>query len=250
LNKETKALAMVGNKVTEVKAVSMNTKKTSSASESDKFHSSTIGTNEDATQAEDRAFARRQELRRAKSGKTATRNTSNKGSSSVGIAIGSFFAAVAVLGIFVAVAIPAYQDYLRKTNAAKIIEQFRINGPDRSWYAYSDNELSAIASQENVALPKMVDKTTRLDSAVGVSNELQYNYTLLDISSDSVSWASLKNTLEKSMVNWVCTTKHFVEAFISKGVTVSFAYFGNDRRLIGVLSVEPFRCASARRAAE
>lgn len=249
LNKETKALTMVGNKVTETKAVSMNNNIKHPAAENNRSLRSTIGANEDPAQAEDLAFARRQELRRAKSGKTAAKNKSNKGSSSAGVAIGSFFAAVTFLSFFVAVAIPAYQDYLSKAKAAKIVAQFRINGPDRSWYAYSDNELAAIASQENVALPKMVDRTTRFDSAVGVSNELQYNYTLLDISSESVSWNSLRNTLEKSVVNWVCTTKHFVESFISKGVTVSFAYFGNDRRLIGVISVEPSRCASAWRSA-
>jgi hypothetical protein len=90
----------------------------------------------------------------------------------------------------------------------------------------------------------MVDKDTRLDSTIGIAGAFQYNYTLVNVNSEINSWDSLKIVLEKSLVRWVCTTEYMFETFIRKEVTVSFAYFASDRRLLGVISVEPSRCAS------
>jgi hypothetical protein len=178
------------------------------------------------------------------------KNANNKSSFSTVIAIASIFVTIAVVGVFVAAAISTFQNYTSKTKAAKIADLPQITTSSRIANAYTDDELSAIAAQENAALPKMIDHTTRLDSAIGVANEMQYNASLIDLNFESVAWTSLKNTLEISLINWVCTTRHIVEVFISKGVIVSFAYFGQDKRLIGVISVQPSRCASVSRSSE
>jgi Tfp pilus assembly major pilin PilA len=238
MSKETRALTAVGNVITQVKPVSVSAKSVTYVTEKNKSLGSKIGAGERHAKADVGLTSKKQSSPDVRSGAVAVKNRNFK----------SIFVAVAVIGIFVAVAISTYQNYLSKTNSTKLTSQRRVTDTFRVASAYTDYELSAIASQENVTLPKMVDKSTRLDSIIGVSDELQYHYTLVDTDSDSVSWASLKDTLERSLVNWVCTTRHIVEVFISQGVTVSFAYFGNDKRLIGVISVEPSQCATKKRS--
>ncbi len=109
---------------------------------------------------------------------------------------------------------------------------------------YTDAELAAIASQINarLQLPRMIDNVTRLDSTVGAKNILQYQYTLVGIPTANISEQILKDELETNIVNNVCTSKELVKYFISKGVTVSYAYYGSDGNLIGVISVAPSQC--------
>lgn len=116
--------------------------------------------------------------------------------------------------------------------------------PEAASATYTDTELAEIASQINarLQLPRMVDNVTRLDRTVGAENILQYQYTLVNIPTANISEQILKDKLEKDIVNNVCTSKELVKHFIHKGVTVSYAYYGNDGRLIGVISVAPSQC--------
>lgn len=234
MSKETRALTAVGNVITQVKPVMVSGKAPASATDKNKSLNSKSGINGRSAETNSALASKKQ---------SASANKSETAAANSGFSR-NIFIACAVIGIFAAAAIFTYQNYSSKANSTKLTSQRRATDTFRVASAYTDYELSEIAAQENASLPKMIDKSTRLDSVIGVSDELQYHYTLIDIDSDSVSWASLKNTLEISLVNWVCTTRHIVEVFISQGVTVSFAYFGNDKRLIGVISVEPSRCSS------
>jgi len=238
MSKETKALITVDGVVTQVKPVPVSSK-TATLVRAVPL-SGTARVNSSAANS----TVEKQPLATVRFGRVVVKNEVYK--SAAFIAISSFFVAVAVVVFLMTVVIPVYHHYVNYVYNTKVAGIAGQQAPDtfRVASAYTDYELSSIASQEHTEPPKMIEQTTRLDSIVGVSDELQYNFTLVDISSGGVSWASVRSILEKSLVNWVCTTRHLVETFINKGVTVSFAYFGNDRNLIGVISVEPPRCAS------
>jgi hypothetical protein len=227
MSNETRALTMIGNKVQATKAVSVNGK--TSVLE---FAEKNSASSSPKKVAEKVAYP------------DAIISTADEqhGNSAVRTA-GRVFMAVSVLGILVAAAIFAYRGYLANTKSAKAVEQHSIGQAPRATSSYTNEELSEISSKANANLPRMVDKDTRLDFTIGVSDSFQYNYTLVNNNSEDISFGSLTSTVEKSLVKWVCTTKSTLDDFIKRGVTVSFAYFGNDRRLIGVISVDPSQCA-------
>ena len=104
-----------------------------------------------------------------------------------------------------------------------------------------DEELTKSVSQINANLPRMVDTETRLDSAVGSNKNLRYNYTLVNYSEKTLSADALNNAVGKNIVNEVCTAKE-TKVFIKNGVTISFAYHGNEGKQITVISVAPSQC--------
>lgn len=98
------------------------------------------------------------------------------------------------------------------------------------------------ANDLNAKLPTMVSSDIRLDSAVGVGRVFRYNYTLLNHSSSDVSAKDIDNAFGgKMIVNKVCTSKE-VQVFVRNGVTMSYAYYGNDGKQITIISVAPSQC--------
>lgn len=99
------------------------------------------------------------------------------------------------------------------------------------------------ANQVNSKLPIMVDANTRLDSTIGLNKQFRYDYTLVNYSSSQVSGSQLQNALGKKLINNVCTSKA-LHVFVKDGVTFSYAYFGNDGKLITIISVAPSQCGA------
>jgi len=274
MGKETRALTTVGGVITQAKPIPISGKTVSPATEKNRLNrlnSPKSGDGGKSTSSGDplqfnfttgvsstdggrsipssvSSSSQKQFSSGIKSRSVSSKKSNNKGTSSEITTAASIFIAIAIAGILAAIVIPAYQNYIATAKVANKAKQLATDTFQKARF-YTDEEVSAIAAQANATLPKMVDRKTRLDSTIGVSDEFQYNYTLVDIDSESISWASLKKTLEIYLVNWVCTSRRIVEVFISKGVTVSFAYFGKDRELIGVVSVAPSQCASRNRAA-
>jgi len=229
MSKETRALTTIGGKVQETKSVPVNSKTTASKS--------TAGNSERSS-------------KKGADGKTSTSKTATTPHEQIvpvqrswkKVSLLSFVAA-AVIGILATIATFTYRSYILDAKNTEIVDQNSDSPTRQISSSYSDEELASIASQENIGLPRMVDKDTRLDFTVGVSDTFEYNYTLINNNSKDISFASLSTAVEKSLVKWVCTTKSNLDRFVTKGVTVSFAYFGKDKQLIGVISVEPSQCA-------
>lgn len=100
------------------------------------------------------------------------------------------------------------------------------------------------ADKLNSKLPMMVDANTRLDSTIGLNERFRYNYTLVNYSSAQISSSQIHNVLGQKLVNNVCTNKE-MQAFVNNGVTVSYAYFGNDGKEITVISIAPSQCSGS-----
>jgi hypothetical protein len=106
---------------------------------------------------------------------------------------------------------------------------------------FIDEALLKTASEINSKLPMMVDSETRLDSTVGLNKSFRYNYTLINYASSSVSASELNSALGQKLINNVCTSKE-MQVFVKNGVTVSYAYFGNDGNQVTIISVAPSQC--------
>jgi len=65
-----------------------------------------------------------------------------------------------------------------------------------------EQEMIKTAGEMNKNLPVMLDSETRLDSVSALpENIFQYNYTLINISSDSLDIAGFQNYLEPMLIN-------------------------------------------------
>jgi hypothetical protein len=106
-----------------------------------------------------------------------------------------------------------------------------------------DAELLQTASKLNERLPMMVDAETRWDSTVGIDKTMRYNYTLINYSASNLPVQEFRGALEAKLVNNVCTTKE-MQVFVKNGVTVTYAYYGNEGKEITVIAVEPSRCGA------
>ncbi len=104
-----------------------------------------------------------------------------------------------------------------------------------------DSVLLKLASELNSKLPMMVDSQTQLDSTVGVNKVFRYNSTLVNYSSSEMSAAYIQNKLKENIINNVCTTEE-MQVFVSNGITITYAYYGNKGKLITVISVPPASC--------
>lgn len=87
----------------------------------------------------------------------------------------------------------------------------------------------------------MIDSETRIDSTVVLNKNLQYNITLINYPSFSVSASELNNAFGQTIINNVCAEKR-AQTFRKHDVTVSYAYFGNDGKKITTISVLPSQC--------
>ena len=104
-----------------------------------------------------------------------------------------------------------------------------------------DGVLLQTSSKLNEKLPMMVNSETRLDSTVGTNKTMRYNYTLINYSATNISAQDISKALGQKLVNNVCTTKS-MQIFVKNGITVSYAYHGNEGKQITVISVAPSQC--------
>ena len=104
--------------------------------------------------------------------------------------------------------------------------------------------LERAAEKFNEDMPMMINDETRADSVESEGTELIYNQTLMKISSWNVDAYSIKGAFEEPIVSSVCDAED-MEFFIESGVTISFAYYGNDSNLIFKISVDKSTCEQA-----
>lgn len=88
----------------------------------------------------------------------------------------------------------------------------------------------------------MVDKETQLDSTIGgPGKKFTYLYTLVNFSSQEISWQQFNNSLSTNLRNSVCSSKE-MEVFFKNGVQVVYKYRGKDGVIIGDIVINPSDC--------
>ncbi len=84
--------------------------------------------------------------------------------------------------------------------------------------------LSQAVSEVNRRCPMMVDQETRLDNAIALpGNEFQYNYTLINTSSNSIDVSTVESLMRPTLLNMIKTTPE-LKVFRDYRTTMSYSY--------------------------
>jgi len=99
--------------------------------------------------------------------------------------------------------------------------------------------LMEIASEMNKSCPIMIDNATRLDNLIVLpDNVFQYNYTLVNMTKDSVKIDDLRNYLEPTIINFVKTNPDMKKMRDFK-ITVNYYYKDKTGVYLFTISVKP-----------
>lgn len=102
-----------------------------------------------------------------------------------------------------------------------------------------DKVLMITASELNKSCPIMIDNATRLDNAIALpDNIFQYNYTLIDMSKDSVNIDELQAYLKPTIANFVKTNPD-MQTMRDNKVQVNYYYKDKAGVYLFTISVKP-----------
>jgi hypothetical protein len=105
-----------------------------------------------------------------------------------------------------------------------------------------DQALVKVSAQMNRRMPVEVDKDTRLDKvSAEPGQQLTYHYTLTSIRSSEVNADEFQRLAKPQLKTRLCNSRE-MQNFLKSGVTVSYAYRGNDGRGIGQVKFAPSEC--------
>ncbi|MEW5740439.1 MAG: hypothetical protein AB1938_16035, partial [Myxococcota bacterium] len=110
-----------------------------------------------------------------------------------------------------------------------------------------DDELQAQATEIRSKSPTMVDKSTRLDTALYENRLFTYHYSQLAHPSTDYGPAQRKkyaDLLRQQVVGRACTGAA-LKPYIDAGVSFRYVHFGSDNRLIAEVTVAKSDCAAA-----
>ncbi len=87
-----------------------------------------------------------------------------------------------------------------------------------------DQAMMQAASELNKSCPMMVDAETQLDNAVALpGNKFQYNYTLINYSTEEIDLKQLKSSIEPGILNNVRTNPD-LKSYRDNNVTMVYNY--------------------------
>jgi hypothetical protein len=102
--------------------------------------------------------------------------------------------------------------------------------------------LATIAAQINKALPKMVDRETKLRSVDALEGELKYNYDKINAASSSFDSNKFVDKMKPKAVELACNSPD-MQPYLANGVNARYSFHGNDHQLIGEILVTPVQCS-------
>lgn len=116
-----------------------------------------------------------------------------------------------------------------------IIRQMFFNHP-------SVNEFAEVSvSTANEKLPRMLDSETELLSTSFRDNIFSYNYKLVNRDASTFDFGSIKNQLQKRLLQSACNTKEF-KYFFKHGISVAFAYEDKKEVSLDRIVISPSDC--------
>jgi hypothetical protein len=113
---------------------------------------------------------------------------------------------------------------------------------ERSSQFRSIESLSQEAEQMNRGLPAMLDKETELMITESAPGMFIYKYRLVNVSAPVVDRQNFASGAKMQLVPMVCSRPETRGDFLSKGVTMRYAYFDKDRQHIVTIDVTPADC--------
>lgn len=99
--------------------------------------------------------------------------------------------------------------------------------------------MGKLSNEINKTCPKMIDKETRLDNSVALSNRtIQYNYTLLNLEKESIDVDYLEQNFKPILLNEV-KTNPAIKKFRENKVTMSYYYKDKNGKFLFKLKFNP-----------
>lgn len=123
---------------------------------------------------------------------------------------------------------------------AKALEYEKEN-PEDERHSSLNALLMEASNSLNENLPRMVDKSTRLDNTLGVSGKFFYNYTLVDAAASEFDIPALEKAMRPIVINGACSSTE-MKLIFQDGVTVIYNYRGNDGVFMIKYTVTPSEC--------
>jgi hypothetical protein len=102
--------------------------------------------------------------------------------------------------------------------------------------------LEIIAARINKALPRMVDRKTKLRNVEAREGELKYNYEKINASSAEFDSNQFIGRMKPKAEELACNSPD-MQIFFANGVNARYAFHGNDHQLIGEILVTPAQCS-------
>ncbi len=113
-----------------------------------------------------------------------------------------------------------------------LIQQFVFKAPS------FDKAMMQAASELNKGCPMIVDQQTRLDNAIVLPGKIfQYNYTLINISKDSIDIQTFTDYMKPLILNNI-KTKPDLKAFRDNKVTMAYNYMDKNGVFITKISIK------------
>jgi hypothetical protein len=102
-----------------------------------------------------------------------------------------------------------------------------------------NTELKRVAAELNKSCPVMVDNETRLDNAIAMPDKvIQYNYTLVNMSEESMNLQSFNDYMKPLIINNVRTNPD-LKSFRDNKVTLVYNYKDQNGVFIIGIAVTP-----------
>lgn len=103
---------------------------------------------------------------------------------------------------------------------------------------FEDN-LAKIANEVNKTCPKMIDQDTRLDNVVAHSNnKFQYNYTLVNLSAETVDTIKFHQLVDANIINNVKSNPD-LKIYRDNKTTIGYLYKDFSGNYLMRISVTP-----------
>lgn len=106
----------------------------------------------------------------------------------------------------------------------------------------SIEHLSREAAQLNRSLPTMIDKETELTITESAHSMFIYKYRLVNVSAGKVDHVRFSTAAKAQLVQTACNRPETRNDFLTKGITMRFAYFDKDQQHIATIDVTPADC--------
>ena len=99
--------------------------------------------------------------------------------------------------------------------------------------------LGKITDEVNKTCPKMIDKETRLDNTIALSNRtIQYNYTMVNLEKESIDIDYFEQNLKPVILNEVKTNPG-LKKFRDNEVSMSYYYKDKNGKFLIMLKFNP-----------
>jgi hypothetical protein len=103
----------------------------------------------------------------------------------------------------------------------------------------TEDQLEKAANIINKKCPVMIDRETRLESAVTLPGKgFQYNFTLMNMVVDSVNIATFNEEMTRLLLHSVKTTPQ-LKAYREREVTISYSYSDRNGKFISTIVITP-----------